>query len=48
MWILERCFAEDYGRHVYQKMDIASENKNENVEFIVNDAGGSEIKLLLS
>ena len=38
MWILERRFSEDFGRRQYRKMDIVSENKNENVEIIVNDA----------
>jgi hypothetical protein len=38
MWILERRFSENFGRRQYRKMDIVSENKNENVEIIVNDA----------
>ena len=37
-WILERRFSEDFGRRQFRKMDIVSENKNENVEIIVNDA----------
>ena len=37
MWILERRFSEDFGKRQYRKMDIVSENKNENVEIIVND-----------
>ena len=36
-WILERRFSEDFGRRQYRKMDIFSENKNENVEIIVQD-----------
>jgi hypothetical protein len=40
MWILERRFSEDFGRRQYCKMDVVSENKNENVEIIVNDADG--------
>jgi hypothetical protein len=37
MWILERRFPENYGRRVYRKMNVVSENKNANVEIIVND-----------
>ncbi len=36
--ILERRFPEDFGRKQYRKMDVISENKNENVEIIVNNA----------
>jgi hypothetical protein len=28
MWILERRFSEDFGRRVYRKMNVISENKN--------------------
>ena len=35
MWILERRFSEDFGRRTYRKMDVVSENRNENVEIIV-------------
>ena len=38
MWILERRFSEDFGRRQYRKMDIVSENKNENVEITVTEA----------
>ncbi len=37
MWILERRFSEDFGRRVYRKLNVVSENINENVEIIVND-----------
>jgi hypothetical protein len=37
MWILERRFPEDFARRHYRKMNIVSENKNENVEIIVQD-----------
>src|SRR5271169_2046629 len=37
MWILERRFHEDFGRRQYRKMNVVSENKNENVEIIVQD-----------
>ena len=38
MWILERRFSEDFGRRQYRKMDIVSENKNENVKITVQEA----------
>ena len=38
MWILERRFPEDFGRRVYRKTNIISENLNQNVELIVNDS----------
>ena len=31
-------FSADFGRRVYRKKNVVSENKNENVELIVNDA----------
>ncbi len=37
MWILERRFSEDFGRRVYRKMNVVSENKNENVEIVVKE-----------
>jgi hypothetical protein len=46
MWILERRFSEDFGRRQYRKMDVVSENKNENVEIIVNDADGIRKQIL--
>jgi hypothetical protein len=46
MWILERRFSENFGRRQYRKMDVVSENKNENVEIIVNDADGIRNKIL--
>jgi hypothetical protein len=38
MWILERRFPEDFARRQYRKMNVVSENLNQNVEIIVNDA----------
>jgi hypothetical protein len=38
MWILERRFSEDFGRRMYRKMDVVSENQNVNAEIIVTDA----------
>jgi hypothetical protein len=37
LWILERRFSEDFGRRVYRKTNVVSENLNQNVEIIVND-----------
>jgi hypothetical protein len=37
IWILERRFPEDFGRREYRKINAVSENKNENVDIIVND-----------
>jgi transposase len=37
-WILERRFPENFGRHEYRKMNIVSENLNQNIELIANDA----------
>jgi abortive infection bacteriophage resistance protein len=39
MWILERRFSEDFGRREYRKMNIVSENLNENVELTVKEGG---------
>jgi hypothetical protein len=46
MWILERRFSEDFGRRTYRKMDVVSENRNENVEIIVNDTDGIRKQIL--
>jgi hypothetical protein len=46
MWILERRFTDCFGRRVYRKMDVVSENKNENIELIINDADGFREKIL--
>ena len=46
MWILERRFSEDFGRRVYRKMNVVSENQNENVEIIINDADGIRAQIL--
>ncbi len=37
MFILERRFSEDFGRRVYRKTNVVSENKNMNVEINVKD-----------
>ena len=38
MWILERRFSEDFGRRVYRKTNVVSENINTNVEITVQEA----------
>jgi hypothetical protein len=38
MWILERRFPEDFARRQYRKMNVVSENINENVEITVTEA----------
>ena len=37
MWILERRLPEKFGKRVYIKINSVSDNKNENVELIVNN-----------
>jgi transposase len=46
MWILERRFPEEFGRRVYRKTNVVSENRNENVEIIVNNADGIRNQIL--
>jgi hypothetical protein len=46
IWILERRFSEDFGRRIYRKTNLVSENKNVNVELIVNDADSIRIEIL--
>jgi hypothetical protein len=46
LWILERRFASDFGRRVYKKTNVVSENINKNLELIVNDADGIWKKIL--
>jgi hypothetical protein len=38
MWILERRLSEEFGRRVYRKTNVVSENLNQNVEISVTDA----------
>ena len=45
-WILERRFPKDFGRHEYRKMNVVSENLNQNIELIVNDADGIRKQIL--
>jgi hypothetical protein len=37
MWILSRRFPDEFGRRVYRKTNVVSENKNVHVEINVND-----------
>ena len=46
IWILERRFSEDFGRRIYRKTNLVSENKKVNVELIVNDADSIRIEIL--
>jgi hypothetical protein len=45
-WILERRFSEDFGRRVYKKTNIVSENKNVIVDIAINDADGIRAQIL--
>jgi hypothetical protein len=46
MWILERRFSDDFGRRVYKKINIVSENHNETVNIIVKDGDGIRKQIL--
>ena len=46
MFILERRFPEDFGRRVYRKTNVISENKNANVEIIVQDTDAIRKEIL--
>jgi hypothetical protein len=46
MRILERRFPEDFARRQYRKTNLVSENKNENVDIIINDADGIRKQIL--
>ena len=45
-WILERRFASDFGRRVYKKTNVVSENQNVNVEIIVKDTDAIREEIL--
>ena len=45
-WILERRFASDFGRRVYRKTNVVSENKNMNVDIAINDVNGIRAQIL--
>ena len=46
MWILERHFSEDFGRRVYRKTNVVSENQNVNVDIAINDADGIRAQII--
>ena len=46
MWILERRFSEDFGRRIYRKTNLVSENQNVNVDIAINDADGIRAQIL--
>ncbi len=46
MFILERRFSEDFGRRVYKKTNVVSENLNQNVEIIVQDTDAIREEIL--
>ena len=46
LWILDRRFSEDFGRRVYRKTNIVSENHNENVDIDVNDSDSIRKEIL--
>jgi hypothetical protein len=46
MWILERRFPKEFARRQYRKTNAISENLNQNVEIIVNDADGIRNQIL--
>ena len=46
LWILERRFSDDFGRRVYRKTNVVSENLNQSVELIVKDADGIRKQIL--
>ena len=42
MWVLERRFSDDFGRRIYRKTNVISENINENVELTIKE--GDQIR----
>ncbi len=42
MWVLERRFSDDFGRRIYRKTNVISENINENVELTIEE--GDQIR----
>jgi hypothetical protein len=46
MFILERRFSEDFGRRVYRKTNVVSENLNQNVEILVQDTDAIREEIL--
>jgi hypothetical protein len=46
MWILSRRFSEDFGRRLYRKTNVVSENLNHNIELVVTDTDKIREKIL--
>jgi hypothetical protein len=46
MWILERRFSDYFGRRVYTKTNVVSENLNQNVDIVVKDVDGIRKQIL--
>lgn len=46
MWILEKRFSQEFGKHVYRKTNVISENKNANVEITIKDTDLIRNKIL--
>ena len=46
MWILSRRFHEDFGRRQYRKIDVVSENLNQNVEIIINKTNFIKVDMI--
>jgi hypothetical protein len=46
MWILERRFSEDFARRQYRKINVISENLNQNVDIIVKDTDAIRKEIL--
>ena len=46
MWILKRRFPEEFGRRVYRKTNVISENHNTVVDIAVSDADGIRAQIL--
>ena len=42
MWVLERRFSDDFGRRIYRKTNVISQNINENVELTITE--GDQIR----
>ena len=46
MFILERRFSEDFGRRVYKKTNVVSENQNVNVDTAIDDTNSIRAQIL--
>ncbi len=45
-WILERRFPEEFGRRVYKKTNMVSENLNVNADIVINDTDDIRAQIL--